>query len=553
MDLSLHHFFLEVFSDFAEAPESDPSRADVENITTWKNQGTMLSTSEGFEYTPRGGLKPRLVTDAVVSPAQLSASPTELYDVIIVGAGYAGLIAARDLTARGRKVLLIEARDRIGGRTWSCRAGSGDIFDMGGTYIHWTQPHVWTEIVRYGLKETIKDCVEPFERSVPPSMILNGEGKNRPAAELDAWLGKAMSTFYNPDGIRSTDAVPYPHSPLYNQACAAKHDGMSARDRFEQLRGILNEDELGINKAYTLIMSGPPLESASYFDLLQRWVLGGATPDQYAERMTRFKLKGGQTELTRRIFNDILATGNCSYTFSTPIQAIDHSGLEKVSVMTVDGRCFRARKAICTIPLAVLKSIRFTPSLPPLKAEAIAEGRGNFTRKFHALAEGRQWRSWSCVRYNSSNNNGGEAVMASGDSQSASGEDTNLVVFSAGDSLKPHFSPREQLETLQSLDAHLKVKRLIFTDYNDDPYAGGSWCVFQPGYMTKYLGALQSSVGNLKFASGDIADGWRGFIDGAIESATLVAREVEGELLGLIPVPPPVPTSGIGVANEAHL
>ena len=48
--------------------------------------------------------------------------------------------------------------------------------------------------------------------------------------------------------------------------------------------------------------------------------------------------------------------------------------------------------------------------------------------------------------------------------------------------------------------------------------------------MSKYLGALQEQLGNLKFASGDYSDGWRGFIDGAMESGTLVAREVEGEL-----------------------
>ncbi len=48
--------------------------------------------------------------------------------------------------------------------------------------------------------------------------------------------------------------------------------------------------------------------------------------------------------------------------------------------------------------------------------------------------------------------------------------------------------------------------------------------------MTKYWRALQQPVGNLKFASGDFSDGWRGFIDGAIEAGTLAAKEVHEEL-----------------------
>lgn len=63
-----------------------------------------------------------------------------------------------------------------------------------------------------------------------------------------------------------------------------------------------------------------------------------------------------------------------------------------------------------------------------------------------------------------------------------------------------------------------------------DPYSKGVWCCHQPGYLSKYLAELQTSVGNLKFASADYCDGWRGYIDGAIESATLAAKEADDEL-----------------------
>jgi phytoene dehydrogenase-like protein len=59
------------------------------------------------------------------------------YDVVVVGAGFAGLTAARELSRRGHSVLVVEARDRIGGRTWTTER-FGRTLELGGTWVHWT-------------------------------------------------------------------------------------------------------------------------------------------------------------------------------------------------------------------------------------------------------------------------------------------------------------------------------------------------------------------------------------------------------------------------------
>ncbi|WP_282452331.1 FAD-dependent oxidoreductase [Corynebacterium meridianum] len=60
------------------------------------------------------------------------------HKVIVIGAGFAGL-----------EVVIHEARDRIGGRAWT-DTGLGRPLELGATWVHWHQPHVWTEITRYG-------------------------------------------------------------------------------------------------------------------------------------------------------------------------------------------------------------------------------------------------------------------------------------------------------------------------------------------------------------------------------------------------------------------
>lgn len=94
-------------------------------------------TKEGLIYTPGQGLKSGFLTEAAIRPLSSHAAKKDArpFDAIVVGAGYAGLVAARDLTLAGRSVLIVEARDRIGGRTWTSQH-DGEKFEMGGVSLN---------------------------------------------------------------------------------------------------------------------------------------------------------------------------------------------------------------------------------------------------------------------------------------------------------------------------------------------------------------------------------------------------------------------------------
>ena len=119
----------------------------------------VLTTSEAAEEA-EGEQQEEAPPPATRRPASLRpdhcSRVSDPYDVIVVGGGFAGVTAARECAQRGRRTLLLEARDRLGGRTWSGRWHDVPI-EYGGAWVHWHQPHTFSELTRAGLTVSVSD------------------------------------------------------------------------------------------------------------------------------------------------------------------------------------------------------------------------------------------------------------------------------------------------------------------------------------------------------------------------------------------------------------
>lgn len=131
-------------------------------------------TREGYQWTEVNGLQPGLPTIAAINPSTRIESSNDSYDAIVIGSGYAGLTAARDLTLAGASVMLLEARDRIGGRTWTANI-DGHNFEIGGTYVHWAQPNLWREIARYQMQKGLDAAVD-LDKGVTEISVITPAG-----------------------------------------------------------------------------------------------------------------------------------------------------------------------------------------------------------------------------------------------------------------------------------------------------------------------------------------------------------------------------------------
>src|ERR1700759_5084561 len=121
------------------------------------------------------------------------------YDVAIVGGGFAGVTAARECALRGRRVVLLEARDRLGGRTWSTQWDGWQI-EYGGAWVHWHQPHPFSEITRAGLPTTLGPDAQRAHWHV------GGERREGTIAQRDAIAQKGWDQFV--DGGREARPAP---------------------------------------------------------------------------------------------------------------------------------------------------------------------------------------------------------------------------------------------------------------------------------------------------------------------------------------------------------
>ena len=294
------------------------------------------------------------VTAAGVLAPRAHADNRGALDVIVVGAGVSGLTAARELRRGGRRVVVLEARDRIGGRVHTSRRWPDVPVDLGASWIHGSKGNPLTRLAREAGAAT---AVTKYG-----SYTLYSSGDQDPEEGLDAMRRRIHAI------LRKGQNAGRDRSVWRTVADGLDWGALSERDRTLAMSVLSGEIEMEY---------GGPLRDTSTW-----WFDAGAGlsgPD--------LLLPGGYEAIPR-----YLARGTDVRT-SHVVQRVDHRG--PTAVVSTDRGTFRARHVILTVPLGVLKAggVEIVPALPRRTTEAVSElGMGVLDKCVIRFAE-RFWPS----------------------------------------------------------------------------------------------------------------------------------------------------------------
>jgi monoamine oxidase len=470
----------------------------------------------GILLAPRG-------RSAAAGPWRRSDVDPGDVDVVVVGAGFAGLTVARKLVEAGRHVVVLEARDRIGGRTCTERVGGLEL-DVGGQWIGPAQKRV-SRLARdlgattfptfdEGLN-LLEDNgrVKPYHGTVPSLPGLLGYFSV-------ANLGVAM---WKLDRLARTVDVERPWETRH------AHDLDSQTLAFWQSRALPLHParrlfDAGMRMVFAAETSQLSLLHALFYvraagDVRQLLaVKGGAQASRF---------RHGTADLVGRLARPL----DGRIRLSTAVSAIRHEG-ERVSVVTAAGQTVRARRVVVAVPPGLALRIAFDPPLAADRTALLSGMPMGSVVKCMAVYEEPFWRaegrSGQCVSTNG-------PITATYDNSLPGTPQGVLLGFAVGASahrlqaMDPDGRRHAALEALAHLFGPRAARPVAYTDHAwaREEWSGGCYsALFPPALWTSVGPALRRPHGRVHWAGTETATEWNGYMEGAIQSGERAAAEV---------------------------
>lgn len=455
--------------------------------------------------------------------AHAQGAPRTHADVIVVGAGLAGLTAARELARKGKSVIVLEARDRVGGRTLAQATQSGEMLDVGGQWIGPGQDRMLALVNEFGLRT--------YQQPHAGTKILKIEGKLRtyegdiPALPLLAKLDLARM-FSQLDKFAKTIPLDAPYAAERAQAW----DNVTLETWKRQY--------LRTSKAQALLdivaqsVFGAEAGDISFLFFLYYLRSGGSL-----EKL--IGITGGAQETrvhggTQQISDRLAAQLGDGLRLNSPVRAIRHGG-DGVKVIADSGE-YNGAYTIVAVPPFLAGRIAYDPSLPALRSQLTQRMPMGSIIKCIMVYDKPFWRGDGFSGEIASDD--GPLCAAFDDTPEGSAEGS-LIGFIAGDAARAwtEKSPAERRDAILKQfvecygDRAAQPKEYIEKNWLEEEWSGGCYEAYMgPGVMTSYGKALRAPVGRIHWAGTETSDEWCGYMDGAVRSGERAADEVLARL-----------------------
>jgi monoamine oxidase len=444
-------------------------------------------------------------------------------DVVVVGAGLAGLVAARDVTAAGASAVVVEARDRVGGRTLNEPLGDGQVVEVGGQWIGPTQDRLAALAGELG--------VDTYPTYAQGERLVEFDGAvKRYSGDIPALGRRVLVDVAQAQAKLERLARRVPLDAPWDAPNAERLDSQTfwswmrrnvytrgGRAMMElAIEGVWAAEPADVSLLHVLFYtrSGNGLESLLSTE-------GGAQQDRFV---------GGSQLISIRLAEQL----GDAVQLSAPVRRIEHGG-DGVTVHA-DGLNVRARRAIVAIPPALAGRIAYDPPLPGLRDQLTQRMPQGTVIKCMAVYDRPFWRDEGLS---------GEGLSDAGpakitfDNTPPSGSPGVLLGFLEGARAREYgaVSAGERRDAVVGGFARLfgpraaKPERFVERVWADEEWTRGCYGCYMPtGGWTAFGRALREPIGPIHWAGAETAKVWNGYMDGAVRSGEDAARAVLGQL-----------------------
>ncbi len=452
------------------------------------------------------------------------ASSRDIVDVIVVGAGYSGLSAAWELDRQGHSVVVLEARDRVGGRAWTQPVPGGGWVDNGGQWIGPGQTQILQLASEVGVATfpTFQDGRHILVYDGVRTVYAAGSPGSLEIPVPKEDLADFMSAL---SVIDKCSREVQPEAP-WEAPRAKEWDTQTVAAWMDQ-----NLTTAGAKFALHSVVVGyfsvEPCD-LSFLHLLFYIAAAGGIGELEASSLA-WRFAGGAQEIPIRLAERL--EGKIKY--ESPVRRVDQAG--DMVVVDTDGSRYEGRHVIVAASPALASRIRYEPPMPASRDQYTQRMPLGSVIKCHAAYPRAFWRD--------DNLNGqvvsGDVINSVFDNSPPDGVPGILVGFIEGEAARIWLDRSE--EDVQQLMLAYFVehfgeqarapRHFYYANWGREPWSRGCYCgVPTPGTWTSYQDALRKPVGRIHWAGTETSTKWAQYMEGAVRSGQRAAAEVHEEL-----------------------